>query len=241
MPSIPRSRLQGVAVLAGLVGLSLACNLTPPQPATEIPAEVVAPSPTVVILPTGEAPAATEPAAEAVHFPPPGWLTYSNQMLGYAFDYPPEAELVTAGVTGYPTDELPPGLEPGQYIPTLEAAYPEALCTGIRFGTAYLYVGAPEERGGRYSMPCGISGVGAYDLVSVEEAVTIGGDTLDAAGTQVFSLEDRTFLYEFYFALLNDFRYNYGGDWTQTGTSYEAYLEDKAVIQEVMASWRWLD
>jgi hypothetical protein len=51
-------------------------------------------------------------------------------MLGYEFDYPPEARLITVGVTGYPTDELPSGVEPGEFTATLEATYTEALGVG---------------------------------------------------------------------------------------------------------------
>lgn len=227
-----------------LLGTALACNWSPPPPASEAPTVadlssptiLELPSPTVPVLPTVEI-----PEVAATPTPPTGWLTYRNEMLGYAFDYPAEAELVTVGVIGYPTDELPAGLEPGQYVPTLEAAYPEALCAGIRYGTAYLYVGAPEERGGKYSMPCGISGVGSYELRPTEEAITIGTAALTADGTQVYSLDDGSFVYEFFVVRLNDFRYNYGGDWTRAGTTQAAYLADKAVVQQVLASWRWLE
>jgi hypothetical protein len=232
-----RSGLRAAAVLTvALLGAALACNGSPPSPPTEAPPEILLPSPTVPALPTVEPPAVPEPPA-----PPPGWLTYTNTMLGYAFDYPAEAELVGVGVTGYPTDELPAGVEPGDYVPTLEAAYPEALCAGLRYGTAYLYVGAPEGLGGRYSLPCGVSGVGNYDLRPVEEPVTIGPDTLNAPGSAIHSLDDGTFLYEFFVVRERDFRFNYGGDWTQAATTYETYLTDKAIIQQVLASWRWLE
>jgi hypothetical protein len=162
-------------------------------------------------------------------------------MLGYEFDYPPEAELITVGVTGYPTEELPAGLEPGQYIPTLEATYPEALCAGVEFGTAYLYVGAPDDLGGKYSTPCGISGVGVYELRPTEEIIFIGGESATATGDQGYSLENGTFLFEFLFSSLREFRFNYGGDWSRPDVTHEVYLADKAVIMQVLASWRWIE
>lgn len=223
--------------LASLLAASIACSWPSPGTTTEPATEAIPPTATIEIPMPTEVP----PPTEDVHVPPPGWLTYRNEMLGYAFDYPADGELIAVGVTGYPTDELPPGLEPGQYFPTLEAAYPEALCTGVRYGTGYVYIGAPDERGGRYSTPCGISGVGVYDLVEVEETIAIGDQTLSATGSQVYTVEDHTFVYEFFIARLDGFRFNYGGDWTQAGTTYDAYLADKAVIQQVLASWRWLE
>ena len=237
MPAYRRS-LQPLAWLStALIVLAIACNWTPPPPppTPEPPAGIAIPSPTVPVLPTAESP--TAPA----HEPPAGWLTYTNRTFGYAFDYPADAELVEVGVTGYPTEELPAGVDPGQYIATLEATYSEAICAGVRYGTAFLYISPPEEAGGRFSLPCGVSGVGTYDLRPVEESVTIGAETLNAQGSAIYSLGDGSFLYEFFFVPTRGFRFNYGGDWTQAGTTYEAYLADKAVLQQVLASWQWLE
>ena len=130
---------------------------------------------------------------------------------------------------------------PGQYIPTLEATYPEALCAGIELGTAYLYVGAPDDQGGKYSTPCGISGVGVYELRPAEEMILVGGEPVTASGDQGYSLQDGTFLFEFLFARLREFRFNYGGDWNSPGVTHDVNLADKAVIQQVLASWRWIE
>ena len=231
-------------VLVALAGAALACNLTPSATPTSAPEPISSPEPALLPSPTAaiEPTAAEPPTASPVPAPttPPGWLTYRNEMLGYEFDYPPEAELIAVGVTGYPTDELPPGLEPGQYIPTLEATYPEALCAGIEFGTAYLYVGAPDDLGGKYSTPCGISGVGVYELRPIEEIILIGGESATASGDQGYSLQDGTFLFEFLFARLREFRFNYGGDWNRPGLNHDVYLADKAIIMQVLASWRWI-
>jgi hypothetical protein len=221
---------------AALLAL-LACNLTPATPpgATATLPEVALPSPTVLVLPTSESLTAEPPT------PPPGWLTYTNRTFGYSFDYPADAELVTVGVTGYPTEELPAGLDPGQYTATLEATYTEAICAGVRYGAAYLYVMAPEAEGGRYSMPCGVSGIGAYDVRRVEEPLAIGEEDLTVTGAAVYNQDDGSFMYETFMTRLRDFHYNYGGDWTQAGTTYQAYQADKAIIQQVLASWRWLE
>ena len=233
-------RQHGLGILAfagALLAALLGCNLTPATPPSSTPTlpEVALPSPTVLVLPTSASPTAGPPT------PPPGWLTYTNRTFGYSFDYPAGAELVTVGVTGYPTEELPAGLDPGEYTATLEATYTEAICVGIRTGTAFLYVGPPQELGGRYSLPCGVSGVGAYDLRPVDEPVTIGTETVSATGSAIHSLEDGTFLYEFFFVPTHGFRFNYGGDWTQAGTTYEAYLADKEILRQVLATWHWLE
>jgi len=238
-------RSRASRVLVALTGAVLACNLTPSTPPTLAPEPTSPPEPGLLPSPTPaiEPAAAESPTASPVPTPttPAGWLTYRNEMLGYEFDYPPEAELIAVGVTGYPTDELPAGLEPGDYIPTLEATYPEALCAGIEFGTAYLYVGAPDDLGGKYSTPCGISGVGVYELRPTEEMILIGGESATATGDQGYSQQDGTFLFEFLFARLREFRFNYGGDWQGPGKTHDVYLADKAVIQQVLASWRWIE
>jgi len=237
MPMCTRRLYLPALSLIAVLATSLACSFSPPGPATPPPVEAELPTPTVALpVPTDT----SAPPTEAPAVLPPGWLTYHNDMLGYEFDYPGEALLSTNGVTGYPTEELPPGVEPGQYFATLEATYTEALCVGVTYGTAYLYIGAPDDLGGRYATPCGLSGVGAYDLEDAEEPVTIGSDLLTATGSRVYSVEDHTFLYEFLFTRLSDFRFNYGGDWTQAGTTYDAYLLDKAVILQVLESWRWI-
>lgn len=239
--SLPLSnRATWVSVASALV--ALACNLVPgtPPPATPEPAEPSPePSATAPLVEVTPATPTSEPAPAPTA--PPGWLTYRNAMLGYEFDYPPEASLIAVGVTGYPTEQLPPGLEPGQFIATLEATYPEALCAGIELGTAYLYVGAPDALGGQYSTPCGISGVGTYELRAVEEPVLIGGEELTASGDQGFSLSDGTFLFEILFVRWREFRFNYGGDWNRPGLTHDAYLADKAVVAQVLASWRWTE
>lgn len=234
MPADPIRRFPALAAAVLFVTL-IACRWSPSWQTGEAPTGA-APA-TVAAPPTQPPPTPTEePGA-----PPQGWLTYRNEMLGYAFDYPPQAELLTEGVTGYPSEELPAGLEVGQYFATLQAIYTEALCVGLRYGAASFYVGAPEDRGGRYATPCGRSGMGVYDLVTLEEAFVIGDQTLVTTGAQGYSTEDHTFLFETFMGRLNGFHFNIEGNWVQAGTMYEGYLVDKEVIRQILASWRWLE
>lgn len=236
----PRPCLQGLPriVLTALAGAALACTLTPAPPTSE-PKPTPLPPPTQLPVSTPADTSTPEPTPTPTA--PPGWLSYRNDMLGYEFDYPPQARLIEAGVTGYPTDELPTGVEPGQYMATLEATFPDALCVGIQFGTAYLYVAPPEARGGKYSTPCGVSGVGNFELRPFEEPVVIGRETLTATGDRGYSLSVGLFLFEILNAYARGFRFNYGGDWNQPSVTLDDYLVDKAVIEQVLASWRWLE
>ena len=201
-------------------------------------------TPTATIEPTAEATAVPPTVAPTPTLPAgptavPGWLTYHNAMIGYSFDYPPEATLTTTGVTGYPTEDLPVGVEPGQYIATLEATYTEALCAGIELPAAFLVLQAPDEAGGRYGGPCGISGIGAYDLRTEETAITIGGVSYPLRTTRVYEVGTDTLVNEFAGVRLDDgTRFNFGSTWQVHGLTYEDYLADRAIILQVMASYR---
>jgi hypothetical protein len=85
----------------------------------------------------------------------------------------------------------------------------------------------------------GISGVGSR--ARRPKIIFIGGESATATGDQGYSLENGTFLFEFLFASLREFRFNYGGDWSRPDVTHEVYLADKAVIMQVLASWRWIE
>jgi hypothetical protein len=139
-------------------------------------------------------------------------------MFGYSFDYPPEATLTTTGVTGYPTEELPAGLEPGQYIATLEATYTEALCAGIELPAAFLVLQAADDVGGRYGGPCGISGIGVYDLKTEETSITIGGVTYPLRTTRLYEVGTDILVNEFAGLKLDDgTRFNFASTWEMPG------------------------
>jgi hypothetical protein len=224
--------LPRIALLSLLIAL-LACNTVstavPPTAMNEPTAEPTSVPPTDAPTPT----VPSEPTAI------PGWLTYHNAMFGYAFDYPPEATLTTSGVTGYPTEELPAGLEPGQYIATLEATYTEALCAGIELPAAFMVLQAPDDAGGRYGGPCGISGIGVYDLKTEESSMTIGGVTYPLRTTRLYEVGTDTLVNEFAGVVLKDgTRFNFASTWEMHGLTYEDYLADRAIILQVMSSYR---
>jgi hypothetical protein len=78
--------------------------------------------------------------------PVDSWLTYHNDYIGYAFDYPSDAEINEMGVSGYPTELLPPGMEPGDTPPCWGGAL--TTCVGVGLPAAFFVV-APSARGRR--------------------------------------------------------------------------------------------
>ncbi|MEW6569015.1 MAG: hypothetical protein AB1449_12785, partial [Chloroflexota bacterium] len=171
--------------------------------------------------------------------PIPGWLTYHNDLVGYSFDYPPEAELTSIGVTGFPTEELPPGLTPSDYFATLEATYPDDLCVSLNLPLAFLTIQAPYDAGGRYSDPCGVSGIGVYDVVTADQTVLVGGTPYAATLTQLYVSGTGVMVSEFMVLHLeNGSRVDLGGSWESSG-SYEAYVAERDTLLTVLASFRW--
>jgi len=187
------------------------------QPATEVPPPTIPPEPTAI----------------------PGWLTYHNAMVGYSFDYPPEAALSTSGVTGYPSEELPAGLGPGQYIATLEATYAEALCAGIELPSASFVLWAPDDKGGRYGGPCGVTGIGVFDIRAEHSPITIDGEALSLKTTRLYEVGTDTLVDEFGTVSLSDgTRFTFVSHWQEHGLTYEDFLADRALILQVIGSYR---
>ena len=216
--------------------LLLACNTlgsaaTPPvQPTPSIPpVEPTAP------VPTETAPPSVTQGPTAV----PGWLTYHNATIGYSFDYPPEASLSITGVAGYPTEELPAGMEPGQYVATLEAIYAEGICASIALPTGTFVVGPAQENGGRYAGPCGVSGIGAYDVRTEEVAVVVDGQSLSLRTNRLYEVGTETLVHEFSTVRANDGSLlSIIGAWEQHGKSYQDYLADRDILLQVLTTYR---
>jgi hypothetical protein len=213
--------------------LLLACNTlssaTPAAVPSRSSVEATRLSPTEIPTPT------VPPEPTSI----PGWLTYHNAMIGYSFDYPPEAALTMSGVTGYPTEELPSGVEPGQFIATLEATYTEALCAGIELPSASFVLWASDDEGGRYAGPCGVSGIGVYDIQTEQSPITINGEALTLKTTRVYEVGTDTLVNEFGSVSLSDgTRLSFMSHWQEHGLTYEDYLADRAILLQVMSSYR---
>jgi hypothetical protein len=186
-------------------------------------------------------PSATETAvADSAPTAIPGWLTYTNAFLGYQFDYPPEAMISAVGVTGYPTEELPAGMTTDQYFALLEQTYPAQLCVDVQLPIGFLTIGAPQERGGKYSTPCGVSGIGAYTIVNKTEMIAVGGQAVQAGGMEIYDpQQNNAYKAEIYRLTLGDgTRMNFGGDWLMEGRSHEDYAPYREILLRMMASYR---
>lgn len=140
-----------------------------PEPATPPP---VAPTATLLL------PTAAPTAGTAV---PADWLLYVNPVFGYQFSYPPGATINESGVEGFPTDELPPGKTPDEYVAELQAMYGNTLCVTVRYGSGYVSISAPANREFRYAI-CGRTGVGAGTMTPKSETIVIAGIPYTASG-----------------------------------------------------------
>ena len=225
---MPRRLLVLPLLVAALACITVS-SVTPVPPTvapTDAPTEL---PPTQTLVPT------EPPGPTAI----PGWLTYHNGMIGYSFDYPPEAVFTTTGVNGFPSEELPAGLEPGQYFATLEAIYTEPLCAGIELAAASFVLWAPQEEGGRYSGPCGVTGIGVYDIRKDQSPITIDGEALSLGITRLYEVGTEVLVDEFGTVSLSDgTRFTFVGTWRDRGLTYEDFLEDRAIVLQVMSSYR---
>ncbi len=194
--------LSAALLLAGLACgpvTTVVATLTPEPPPSGPAGETPTSPPPVVptLSPTpgglaGETPTASPiaptPGPSAEPTVPGGWLLYTNPLFGYRFYYPPEATLTEAGVDGFPTDELPPGKTPEQYMAELQAMYDNALCVGVNYEAGYVVVSAPANQGFRYSL-CGRTGVGAGSMVEKQDTFVIAGGVYTATGYEFMGVE----------------------------------------------------
>lgn len=126
-------------------------------------------------------PAATEETSIETTVNEIGWLTFTNDSYGYQINYPPDAQVEWSGITGYPTDEMPQGMDPGQYMEQLEQQYGEQLCVTIIYSLGYIHILPDWENSVKYNV-CGRTGVGAGEMLDKSEVLTIDGETYTVDG-----------------------------------------------------------
>ena len=177
----------------------------------------------------------------------PAWLTYHNGFYGYVISYPPEAQLTTEGVSGFPTEELPEDMTETAYRNQLAETYPGDICVSLSLGAGSVHILAPEENGGKYAGPCPGLGIGAYDVVEISETVEVNGRSYLAEGFQVNEQDEAaTFRSEFFHIQLGDgtqITYVAGPEFSATyETDYEAaqaeYLAAKAQLLQMIESYQ---
>ncbi len=199
--------------------------------------------PTATSIPTSVPLPATSPTAEVSPTPPApdGWLTYINEPLGYQFNYPPGAQIRETGMSGMPSDEpIPEGMTMDEYWAYLESIIPPNLCVGVNLNVGYIVIAPPYELWGKYTPPCGRSGVGAFDIRDASESVQVNGAIMAANGMQIYDRQSGAFLDEtFHIEFKNGFRVEYGGNWKGNASKYEQYVTNKQVLMQMLSSLRW--
>jgi hypothetical protein len=171
--------------------------------------------------------------------PPDHWLVYANMALNYEFRYPKGATIRTEGVIGFPTGEKPADMTFDEFLASLEKTYPYDLCVYLEYGVGFIAIQAPENKGGKYTGVCGVTGVGDYDIVEKRENVFIDGTIHIAEGFEIYERNAaRTFRAEFYKTQLSDgTRIDYGGYWQDKGGTFGDYILVKEVLLQILASY----
>jgi hypothetical protein len=98
---------------------------------------------------------------------------------------------------------------------------------------------ASDDEGGRYGGPCGVTGIGVYDVQTEKSPITIGGEALTLKTTRLYEVGTDTLVDEFGSVSLSDgTRLSFMSHWQEPGLTYEDYLADRAIILQVMSSYR---
>jgi hypothetical protein len=217
----------------------------PPMTPTSRPSQQPTPTatilpPTITLSPTPlrlSAPTITpSPTPRSTSAIVAGWWLYENNFYDYHFSYPPEATISTHGVSGFPTDELPENMSAGEYRQQLAAYYPDDICVGVRYKLGFVTIKPSNEAGGKYARPCGITGVGAYDIQAISETVTIDGHPYIARGWIVRERDEAaTWHNQFYFVTLGDGTAIHFGS---SRGSQEEFMEIKETLLQIVTSFR---
>jgi hypothetical protein len=239
-------------LVTAAVGVGCNPNLSPGTPtefaSTTPVVSIPAPTSTATEQPTPKPTSTLKSIAALIPTPIPthtllpvdSWPTYRNQLLRYELKYPPQAVLSTAGVTGYPIEELPTDMEPDEFLAQLEQTYAGDLCVSIQYRIGFVTIKAAPNEGGKYTDSCGVTGVGDYDVKEKTETVMIGNRPYSAQGFEVYGRgASATFRSEFFIVHLEDgTRIDFGSDWTNQGKTYEDYLPVKEILLKILASYR---
>jgi hypothetical protein len=205
-------------------------------PGVEIPSKTE-----TVFIPGVDLPALPDGAAQPYQTFE-NWLVYTSQDGSYAFSYPPEAVLHTGGVIGFPADEKHEGLSPEEYIAQLEEKLPGDLCVNVKLVTGFLSIQTPD--GEKYGPPCGVTGVGDYEIVNKTDQVQLGRQTIEAKGYEVYDERSgvRTFIHEFFMLTTpGGSRIWFGADWADQGKTYQDYLPDRVILLKMISSFQEIE
>lgn len=169
-----------------------------------------------------------------------GWVDLISSYYGYAISLPPTAVVTKNPKIDHVQAELPAGMETGEYLDRLNRTYPPGLCISISYQSMYLNISVQDSLGGSLAKPCGTTMLRDVNPVLTEEEVFIGQVAYPATQAIVYESDapGAKSLEEFYFVNMgNGGLVNFGGEWKDQA-AYDQYLSDKAVIFEILRSYR---
>jgi hypothetical protein len=206
--------------------------------------------PTQTAIPPTATPPTTTPtstssplsALGAAPTPIPGWLTYTNDYLGYTFNHPSGAIIDERGAGGMDTNEvIPPGFTYWDYFDYVMALLPGNLCVSVSLPGAFITIAPPYNPIGSYLGPCPGMGIGTgYTFKTADETLIIAGQEYhDTQGTKLYLESNGAFYAEFYmFDLKNGFRVIWNGRPAE-GMSEDDYLTQRTLAVEIIATLHW--
>ncbi|MBT3241028.1 MAG: hypothetical protein HON98_01965 [Chloroflexi bacterium] len=168
-----------------------------------------------------------------------GWSTYINQDFGYQFDYPPGAVVTAVGVSSYPTNDLPAGMTPGDYMTQLQQTYGDQLCVMAGFGLGYVNFSAPINSQKFYTI-CGRTGVGVGTMTDKTEQILINGNLESAEGFEFYGGSEELDNHNetFVIHLTDETRIEYGAG-PDSFSTYADYISGtKDVLLMIVESYR---
>lgn len=215
----------------------------PTTTVTKPPSPTQMPTTTAVLVTPTTAETVVTPSSTSAPDTAEEWFVYENDFFGYRFSYPSGARISKQGVTGFPVEELPENMTTEEYWEQLETAYPADLCVSVQYGRGFVTFKPSEEEGGRYTAPCGVTGVGDYNVVDVVETVLIDGEPHMASGFKLYERDTGVWKGEFYILQFNDrIAIHYGSsDHVGSGgnITQEEFLNVKETLLQIVNSFRF--
>ena len=228
--------LAACLVLLVIATLALACEDNEDGlAATASPAATMTATPETTATPTQMLATPEATPAPELEDEYEGWLTYTNDVYGYEFRYPPEATVTEAPETWFRVsrEEWDKGLTPQDAY----ERYTGKICVQVEYQLGWLNISAPVNDQARYVI-CGRTGI-AYDGRAVHETLLIDGKTYTAGGWEEQGPgETLPYHNEFLILDLDDgTRIEYGARPEETAT-FEDYLEIRDDLVKIVESYR---
>ncbi len=166
-----------------------------------------------------------------------GWLTYTNDVYGYEFRYPPEAEVWEAPMEQFslPTEEY----EAGVTQQDVYQRYTGKVCINVRYEPGGISILASADESSLY-IHCGRTSR-AYEGPDRQETLIIDGGTYTAEG---FEEQGPGEILNYHNEMLHVYledgtRIEYGSGGSETAT-FEDYLQIRDQLLKIVQSYRKL-